>query len=131
VAATFDALRANLDQPLSYPWVKALPWKKIPAGATSRETGHGHTETRVLKAAHLDRLAVDLPHAQQATKLIRWRQDTGTGEDPMSPFHPSISLGAGVARGILRCRIQALWGWGAMDSGYPRMFGFGAGPSKP
>lgn len=68
VAVTFDALhtvRANLDwlvtskkahyvavvkknQPLLYAKVKALPWKKIPAGATTRETGHGRIDTRTL-----------------------------------------------------------------------------------
>ena len=64
VAVTFDALhtvRANLDwlvtskhahyvavvkknQPLLHAKLKALPWKKVPAGATTRETGHGRIE---------------------------------------------------------------------------------------
>jgi predicted transposase YbfD/YdcC len=100
VAVTFDALhtvRANLDwlvtskhghyvavvkknQPLLYARLKGLPWKKVPAGATTRETGHGRIETRALKAVHVDRLGVDFPHAQQAVKLTRWRQDTRTGK---------------------------------------------------
>jgi hypothetical protein len=73
---TFDALhtvRANLDwlvtskhahyvavvkknQPLLHAKLKALPWKKVPAGTTTRETGHGRTETHALKAVHIDRL---------------------------------------------------------------------------
>jgi predicted transposase YbfD/YdcC len=100
VAVTFDALhtvRANLDwlvtsknahyvavikknQPLLYAKVKALPWKKIPTGAATRETGHGRIETRTLKAVHVDRLGVDFPHIKQAVKLTRWRQDTKTGK---------------------------------------------------
>ena len=100
VAVTFDALhtvRANLDwlvtskqahyvavikknQPLLYAKVKALPWKKIPTGAATRETGHGRIETRTLKAVHVDRLGVDFPHIRQAVKLTRWRQNTKTGK---------------------------------------------------
>ena len=98
-AVTFDALhtvRANLDwlvttkrahyvavvkknQPLLYAKVKALPWKKVPTGSTSRETGHGRIDTRTLKAVHLDTLGVDFPHVKQAVKLTRWRQDTRSG----------------------------------------------------
>ena len=100
VTVTFDALhtvRANLDwlvrlkqghyvavakknQPLLYAKLKALPWKKIPTGSTTRETGHGRIETRTLKAVHVERLGVDFPHVQQAIKLTRWRQDTRTGK---------------------------------------------------
>ena len=98
VAVTFDALntvRANLDwlvtaknahyvavvkknQPLLYARVKALPWKKIPTGATTRESGHGRIDTRALKAVHVDALGIDFPHIRQAVKLTRWRQDTNT-----------------------------------------------------
>jgi predicted transposase YbfD/YdcC len=96
VAVTFDALhtvRANLDwlvttknahyiavvkknQPLLYAKVKALPWRAVPGGSATRETGHGRTETRTLKAAHVNRL--DFPHAHQAIKITRWRQDHTT-----------------------------------------------------
>jgi Transposase DDE domain len=63
-----------------YAKVKALPWKKVPTGATSRETGHGRIETRTLKAVHVDQLRIDFPHIQQAVKLTRWRQDARTGK---------------------------------------------------
>ena len=73
---TFDALhtvRANLDwlvkdkkahyiaivkrnQPLLHARVRALPWRQVPAGSITRDTGHGRTETRTLKAAHVSRL---------------------------------------------------------------------------
>lgn len=96
VAVTFDALhtvRANLDwlvttknahyiavvkknQPLLHAKLKALPWRAVPGGSTTRETGHGRTETRTLKTAHVDRL--DFPHARQAIKITRWRQDHRT-----------------------------------------------------
>ena len=94
---TFDALhtvRANLDwltgekkaryiavvkqnQPLLHARVKALPWRQVPAGSVTRDTGHGRTETRTLKAAHVSRL--DFPHARQAIKITRWRKDTAAG----------------------------------------------------
>ena len=91
---TFDALhtvRANLDwlvtdknaqyiavvkgnQPLLHAQVRALPWRQVPAGSTTRDRGHGRAETRTLKAAHV--AGLDFPHARQAIKITRWRQDT-------------------------------------------------------
>jgi predicted transposase YbfD/YdcC len=95
---TFDALhtvRANLDwlarekkahyiavikqnQPLLHARVKAMPWRQVPAGSITRDTGHGRTETRTLKTAHVSGL--DFPHACQAIKICRWRKDTATGK---------------------------------------------------
>ena len=112
VAVTFDALhtvRANLDwlvsvkhahyvavvkknQPLTYARLKALPWKNIPTGSTSRETGHGRIETRALKAVHVDRLGVNFPHVQQAVKLTRWRQDARTGKIARETVYVITSL---------------------------------------
>jgi predicted transposase YbfD/YdcC len=117
VAVTFDALhtvRANLDwlvtvkqghyvavvkknQPLLHAKLKALPWKKIPAGATTRENGHGRTETRALKAVHVDRLGVDFPHARQAVKITRWRQDRRTGKISRETVYVITSLTAAQA----------------------------------
>jgi predicted transposase YbfD/YdcC len=98
VTVTFDALhtvRANLDwlvtakqahyiavvkanQPLLLGRLRALPWKDVPTAATTREDGHGRSDTRVVRAAHVADL--DFPHARQALKITRWRQDTGTGK---------------------------------------------------
>ncbi len=94
---TFDALhtvRANLDwlatkkkahyiavvkqnQPLLHARITALPWPQVPAGSVTREAGHGRTETRTVKAAHVSGL--DFPHACQAIKITRWRKDTAAG----------------------------------------------------
>jgi predicted transposase YbfD/YdcC len=115
VVVTFDALhtvRANLDwlvrakgahyiaiikknQPLLCNRVKALPWRNVPTGATSRETGHGRTETRTLKTAHVPGL--DLPHARQAIKITRWRQDTRTGKVSRETVYAVTSLAAAQA----------------------------------
>jgi predicted transposase YbfD/YdcC len=112
VAVTFDALhtvRSNLDwlvetkhahyvavakknQPLLYRKLKALPWKKIPTGATTRESVHGRTETRTVKAVHIDRLGVDFPHIQQAIKLTRWRQNNRTGKISRETVYVITSL---------------------------------------
>lgn len=98
MVVTFDALhtvRANLDwlvttkqahyiaivkknQPLLHARLTALPWRHVPTGTTSRERGHGRTETRTIKTAHV--VDLDLPHAQQAVKITRWRQDHKTGK---------------------------------------------------
>jgi predicted transposase YbfD/YdcC len=95
---TFDALhtvRANLNwlvtekkaqyiavvkrnQPLLHARVRALPWRQVPAGSITRERGHGRIETRTLKAVHVSFL--DFPHARQAIKITRRRQDTATGK---------------------------------------------------
>ena len=107
---TFDALhtvRANLDwlagqkkahyiaivkqnQPLLHARVKALPWRQVPAGSTTRETGHGRTETRTLKTAHVSGL--DFPHARQAIKITRWRKDTATGKTSRETVYAITSL---------------------------------------
>jgi predicted transposase YbfD/YdcC len=107
---TFDALhtvRANLDwlaaekkaqyiavvkgnQPLLHTRVRALPWRQVPPGSVTRETGHGRTETRTLKAAHVSRL--DFPHARQAIKITRWRKDTATGKTSRETAYAITSL---------------------------------------
>ena len=107
---TSDALhtvRANLDwlagekkaqyiavvkanQPLLHARVKALPWRQVPAGSLTRETGHGRAETRTLKTAHVKDL--DLPSARQAIKITRWRQDTATGKISRETVYAITSL---------------------------------------
>ena len=107
---TFDALhtvRANLDwlvseknaqyiavvkrnQPLLHAQVRALPWRQVPAGSVTRERGHGRAETRTLKAAHVSGL--DFPHARQAIKITRWRQDTATGRASRQTVYAVTSL---------------------------------------
>ena len=107
---TSDALhtvRANLDwlvtdkkaqyiavvkrnQPLLHAKVKALPWRQVPAGSVTRERGHGRAETRTLKAAHVSHL--DFPHARQAIKITRWRQDTATGRASRQIVYAITSL---------------------------------------
>ena len=68
------------NQPLLHAQVRALPWRQVPAGSVTRETGHGRSETRTLKTAHVSRL--DFPGARQAIKICRWRQGTATGRTP-------------------------------------------------
>jgi predicted transposase YbfD/YdcC len=107
---TFDALhtvRANLDwlageknghyiaivkrnQPLLYAQVKALPWRQVPAGSLTRDTGHGRIETRTLKTAHVKGL--DFPGACQAIKITRWRQDTASGKTSRETVYAITSL---------------------------------------
>jgi predicted transposase YbfD/YdcC len=112
---TFDALhtvRANLDwlvkdkkahyiaivkrnQPLLHARLRALPWRQIPAGSLTRETGHGRAETRTLKAAHVSRL--DFPHARQAIKITRWRQEGAAGKVSRQTVYAIASLASADA----------------------------------
>jgi predicted transposase YbfD/YdcC len=78
------------NQPLLYARVKALPWRQVPAGSVTREKGHGRTETRTLKAAHVSRL--DFPHARQAIKITRRRQDSTTGSTSRETVYAVTSL---------------------------------------
>ena len=107
---TADALhtvRANLDwlvtgkqaqyiavvkrnQPLLHAQVRALPWRQVPAGSVTREKGHGRVETRTLKAAHVSGL--DFPHARQALKITRRRQDSATGRTSRQTVYAVTSL---------------------------------------
>jgi len=115
VVVTFDALhtvRANLawlttekkahciavikrNQPLLHDRLRALPWRQVPAGSTTRDTGHGRTETRTLKTAHVSGL--DLPGARQAIKITRWRQDTVTGKVSRETVYAITSLASAHA----------------------------------
>jgi predicted transposase YbfD/YdcC len=107
---TSDALhtvRANLDwlvtskkahyiavvkrnQPVLHAQVTALPWRQVPAGSATRDRGHGRAETRTLKAAHV--AGLDFPHARQAIKITRWRQDTATGTASRQTVYAVTSL---------------------------------------
>ena len=78
------------NQPLLHTQVRALPWRQVPAGSTARERGHGRTETRTLKAAHVS--ALDFPHARQAIKITRRRQDTATGKVSRESVYAVTSL---------------------------------------
>ena len=78
------------NQPLLHAQVRALPWRQVPAGSVTRGTGHGRTETRTLKAAHVSGL--DFPHARQAIKITRWRQDTATGKTSRQTVYAVTSL---------------------------------------
>jgi predicted transposase YbfD/YdcC len=70
--------------------VRALPWRQVPAGSTTRETGHGRTETRTLKAAHVSFL--DFPCARQAIKITRRRKDTATGRTTRETVYAVTTL---------------------------------------
>jgi len=125
---TFDALhtvRANLEwlatqkeahyiavvkqnQPLLHARVKALPWRQVPAGSVTRDTGHGRSETRTVKAAHVSRL--DFPHACQAIKVTRWRKDTAAGTISRETTYAVTSLtGADAAAQDLARLVREHW----------------------
>jgi len=107
---TADALhtvRANLDwlvtekkahyiaivkrnQPLLHAQVRALPWRQVPGAGAAREKGHGRAETRTIKAAHVS--CLEFPHARQAIKITRWRQDTATGKATRHAVYAVTSL---------------------------------------
>ena len=91
--------------------IRALPWPQVPAGTVTRDTGHGRTETRTLKAAHVSFL--DFPGAGQAIKITRRRKDTATGRThprdrlrhrqpdqraPPRPTWPAWSASTGTSR---------------------------------
>ena len=78
------------NQPLLHARVRALPWRQVPAGSITRDSGHGRLETRTLKTAHVSRL--DFPGACQAIKITRWRQDTATGKASRETVYAVTSL---------------------------------------
>ena len=125
---TFDALhtvRANLDwlvsqknaqyiavvkhnQPLLHAQVRALPWRQVPAGSATREKGHGRAETRTLKAAHVGGL--DFPHARQAIKITRWRQEIAAGRVSRETVYAVTSLtSADATAGDLARLVREQW----------------------
>jgi predicted transposase YbfD/YdcC len=127
-AVTFDALhtvRANLDwlvseknaqyiavvkgnQPLLHAQVRALPWRQVPAGSITREKGHGRAETRTIKAAHV--AGLDFPHARQAVKITRWRQEIATGRVSRQTAYAVTSLtSTDATAGDLARLVRGQW----------------------
>jgi predicted transposase YbfD/YdcC len=71
-------LQAKGNQPTLLAQLKALPWAQIPVGDRTRETGHGRTETRTVKAVTLQTPGgISFPHAQQAIRITRTRTVDG------------------------------------------------------
>ena len=95
-------VKAN--QPLLYAQVKALPWRQVPAGGTTREAGHGRLETRTLKSAHANDLG--FPFACQAIKITRWRQDTSTGKISRETVYAITSLTSAQATAADLARLM-------------------------
>ena len=96
------------NQPLLYARVKALPWRQVPAGSVTRDTGHGRSETRTVKAAHVSRL--DFPHACQAIKVTRWRKDAAAGTISRETTYAVTSLtGADAAAQDLARLVREHW----------------------
>ena len=80
----------------------------MPAGASSRETGHGRAGTRTLKAAHVSHL--DFPHARQAIKITRWRQQTPAGKTTRETVYAITSLtSAGATAADLARLVREQW----------------------
>jgi hypothetical protein len=82
---------------------QGLPWRQVPAGSTTRDSGHGRAETRTLKVAHVSGL--DFPGARQAIKITRWRQDTATGQPSRQTAHAVSSLTSADAAGADLARL--------------------------
>ena len=78
------------NQPLLHAQIRALPWRQVPAGSVTRDTGHGRIETRTVTAVHVSRL--DFPGARQAIKITRWRKDTATGKTTRETVYAITSL---------------------------------------
>ena len=107
---TFDALhtvRANLswlatekkahyiavikqNQPLLHARVKALPWRQVPAGSVTRDTGHGRIETRTLKAAHVSGLDFRMP--ARPSRSAAGGKDTAAGKVSRETAYAVTSL---------------------------------------
>ncbi len=80
----------------------------VPASSVTREKGHGRSETRTLKAAHVSGL--DFPHARQAIKITRWRQVTATGRASRQTGYAVTSLtSADATAGDLARLVREQW----------------------
>ncbi|WP_405021408.1 ISAs1 family transposase [Kitasatospora sp. NBC_00070] len=60
-------LVVKTNQPGLHRRLRSLPWKDVTTRRYDRETGHGRKETRVTRALTITELALDFPHAVQAS----------------------------------------------------------------
>jgi predicted transposase YbfD/YdcC len=66
------------NQPTLFTQLKALPWTQVPVGDQRRDTGHGRTETRTVKALTVATPGgLAFPHAEQAVRITRTRTIKG------------------------------------------------------
>jgi predicted transposase YbfD/YdcC len=93
--------RREENQRLLHARIKALPWRQVPAGSLTRDTGHGRIETRTLKTAHVSRL--DFPSARQAIKITRRREDAAAGTTSRETVYAVISLTSAQDPARLAC----------------------------
>jgi len=88
-------VKAN--QPTTFAQLKAVPWAQVPVGARTRDTGHGRTETRTVKAVTVATPGgLGFPHAQQAIRITRTR--TVKGRTSRETAYLTVSLPAGQAQ---------------------------------
>ncbi len=72
--------------------LKSPPWHAIPLQDRTRETGHGRSEIRRIKAATVNKLL--FPHAAQAVQLKRRRTNRKTGKVTIKTIYAVTSLTA-------------------------------------
>ncbi|MFE1522323.1 ISAs1 family transposase [[Kitasatospora] papulosa] len=72
--------------------LKSLPWKEIPLQGRTRDTGHGRSEIRRIKAATVHNLL--FPGARQALQIKRRRTDRKTGRTTLTTVYAVTSLTA-------------------------------------
>jgi predicted transposase YbfD/YdcC len=95
-AHLMTAVKGN--QPKLFAQLKTLPWPQIPAGARTRNTGHGRRETRTVKAVTLHTPGgIGFPHAQQAIRITRTRTTATTGKTSRETVYLTVSLPASDA----------------------------------
>ncbi|MGC4744305.1 ISAs1 family transposase [Micromonospora sp. DT201] len=88
---------AKGNQPTLFKQLKALPWPQIPAGDSTRDTGHGRRETRTVKAITVRTPGgIAFPHAEQAIRITRTR--TLGGKTSRETCHYTVSLPANQAQ---------------------------------
>jgi predicted transposase YbfD/YdcC len=89
------AVKGN--QPTLFAQLKALPWAQVPVGDQTRDTGHGRTETRTVKAITIKTPGgLGFPHAQQAVRITRTR--TIKGRTTRETAYMTVSLPADQAQ---------------------------------
>ncbi|MFD9687799.1 ISAs1 family transposase [Kitasatospora sp. NPDC059088] len=70
--------------------LKSLPWKHIPLQGRTKDSGHGRSEIRRIKAATVNNLL--FPGARQAIQIKRRRTDRKTGRITIKTIYVVTSL---------------------------------------
>ncbi|MFQ4150604.1 ISAs1 family transposase [Arthrobacter sp. LAPM80] len=103
-------LTVKANQPKLHDQLRALPWKQVRAGNTSKETANGREIQRIIKCVGLA-AGIKFPHAAQAAQITRKSRPIGTRKWSTETVYIVTSLAPAQGKPeLIASLIRGHWG---------------------